>query len=139
LNLCGLFAIPLRQLILACLRARVVIASLFYGKNPHKSFQRFLTRNSINPQNFVKQISFSGYNRKTVYIYKLCGIQENKLYIQITERIEREETENREYGRLLGIEDNYPKYVLRTDEFAGGNYKGIKTMHIADFLLSSEY
>jgi len=65
--------------------------------------------------------------------------QENKLYIQISERIEREETEKREYGRLLGIADNYPKYVLRTDEFAGGNYKGIKTMHIADFLLSAEY
>ena len=65
--------------------------------------------------------------------------QENKLYIQISERIERKETEEREYGRLLEIADNYPKYVLRTDEFAGGNYKGIKTMHIADFLLSTEY
>jgi len=65
--------------------------------------------------------------------------QEHKLYIQISERIEREETEQREYGRLLGIADNYPKYVLRTDDFAGGNYKGIKSMHIADFLLSAEY
>lgn len=65
--------------------------------------------------------------------------QENKLYIQIAQQIEKEETEQREYGRLLGIADNYPKYVLRTDEFAGGNYQGIKTMHIANFLLSSEY
>ncbi|MCL2034541.1 MAG: ATP-binding protein [Oscillospiraceae bacterium] len=65
--------------------------------------------------------------------------QEEKLYIQIAERIELEVTEQREYGRLLSIADNYPKYVLRADEFAGGNYQGIKTMHIADFLLSSEY
>lgn len=65
--------------------------------------------------------------------------QENKLYIQIAQQIQRAETEQREYGRLLGIADNYPKYVLRTDEFAGGNYQGIKTMHIADFLLSQEY
>lgn len=65
--------------------------------------------------------------------------QENKLYIQIAQQIDREETEQREYGRLLDIEDNYPKYVLRTDEFAGGNYQGIKTMHIVDFLLSKEY
>ncbi len=65
--------------------------------------------------------------------------QENKLYIQIAQRIEKDETEEREYGRLLGIADNYPKYVLRTDEFAGGNYQGIKTMHIADFLLNPEY
>jgi len=65
--------------------------------------------------------------------------QENKLYIQIAQQIDREETAQREYGRLLEIADNYPKYVLRTDEFAGGNYQGIKTMHVADFLLSSEY
>ena len=44
-----------------------------------------------------------------------------------------------QYDRLLDIHDNYPKYVLTTDEFSGGNYEGIKTMHIADFLLSSEY
>ena len=65
--------------------------------------------------------------------------QENKLYIQISQRIERKETELREYGMLLDIADNYPKYVLRTDYFAGGNYRGIKTMHIADFLLGTDY
>ena len=65
--------------------------------------------------------------------------QENKLYIQVTQEIGSPETEKREYGRLLDIRDNYPKYVLRTDAFAGGNYEGIKTMHIADFLLSDEY
>ena len=65
--------------------------------------------------------------------------REEKIYIQITEKIEKQETKEREYGNLLSIEDNYPKYVLRTDEFAGGNYNGIKTMHVADFLLSEEY
>lgn len=65
--------------------------------------------------------------------------QENKLYIQVTQEIGSQETEKREYGRLLDIRDNYPKYVLRTDTFAGGNYEGIKTMHVADFLLSKEY
>ena len=64
---------------------------------------------------------------------------DNKLYIQVTLEIGSPETERREYGRLLDIPDNYPKYVLRTDVFAGGNYEGIKTMHIADFLLSDEY
>ena len=65
--------------------------------------------------------------------------QNEKIYVQVTQRIESEETEHREYQRLLDIHDNYPKYVLRADEFAGGNYEGIKTMHIADFLLSDEY
>jgi predicted AAA+ superfamily ATPase len=65
--------------------------------------------------------------------------QENKIYIQITQQITSDKTENREYGRLLAIRDNYPKYVLRIDEFAGGNQNGIKSMNIADFLLSKEY
>ncbi len=62
-----------------------------------------------------------------------------KVYIQVTQKIVLPETEKREYHRLLDISDNYPKYVLRTDEFAGGNYEGIKSMHVADFLLSDEY
>ncbi|MCU6732237.1 ATP-binding protein [Diplocloster agilis] len=82
-----------------------------------------------------------------VYVGKLDNTEidfvavklENKLYIQVTQEIGSPETERREYGRLLDIRDNYPKYVLRADAFAGGNYEGIKTMHIADFLLSDEY
>ena len=65
--------------------------------------------------------------------------QEEKLYLQVAQQIGSPETERREYGRLLEIPDNYPKYVLRTDPFAGGNYEGIKTMHVADFLLSEAY
>lgn len=65
--------------------------------------------------------------------------QNDKLYIQITKEIKSEKTEKREYDRLLEISDNYPKYLLTTDDFAGGNYQGIKTMHVADFLLSNEY
>ena len=65
--------------------------------------------------------------------------QNEKVYVQVTQQIASEKTERREYERLLEIRDNYPKYVLRTDEFAGGNYEGIKTMHVADFLLSDEF
>lgn len=83
----------------------------------------------------------------TVYIGKtgdgevdfVATRQNEKIYVQVTERINSEKTEKREYERLLEIKDNYPKYVLRTDEFVGGNYEGIKTMHVADFLLSEEF
>lgn len=83
----------------------------------------------------------------TVYIGKtndgeidFVAVRQNeKLYVQVTQKIASEKTEKREYERLLQIKDNYPKYVLRADEFAGGNYKGIKTMHVADFLLSTEF
>ncbi|MGM9582623.1 MAG: ATP-binding protein, partial [Phascolarctobacterium sp.] len=61
--------------------------------------------------------------------------QNKTVYVQVTQKIGSYATEEREYARLLGIHDNYPKYVLRMDDFAGGNYKGIITMHVADFLL----
>jgi hypothetical protein len=83
----------------------------------------------------------------TVYIGKtpdgeidFVGSRQNeKIYVQVTQEIKSEKTQKREYDRLLEIYDNYPKYLLRADEFVGGNYEGIKTMHIADFLLSREY
>ena len=65
--------------------------------------------------------------------------QGDKIYVKVTKKIKSEETEKREYDRLLEIRDNYPKYLLTTDSFAGGNYEGIKTMHISDFLLSDEF
>ena len=65
--------------------------------------------------------------------------QNEKIYVQMTQEIKSEKTQKREYEQLLEIKDNYPKYVVLTDDFAGGNYQGIKTMHITDFLLSKEY
>ena len=102
--------------------------------------------------------SVSGMLENTVYLellrrgYEVCigktqngeidfiaTRQSHKLYIQITKEIRSEETEKREYNRLLEIKDNHPKYLLRTDDFADGNHHGIRTMHVADFLLSDEY
>ena len=64
---------------------------------------------------------------------------DSKIYVQVTYSIKNPETEQREYENLLKIKDNYPKFVVRADDFAEGNYKGIKTFHIADFLLSDEF
>ena len=65
--------------------------------------------------------------------------QNEKIYVQVTQEIKSEKTLKREYEQLLEIRDNYPKYVVMADDFAGGNYEGIKTMNIVDFLLSKEY
>lgn len=65
--------------------------------------------------------------------------QNEKIYVQVTQELKTEKTQKREYERLLEIHDNYPKYILTTDAFAGGNYEGIHTMHIADFLLNTAY
>lgn len=65
--------------------------------------------------------------------------QNEKIYVQVTQEIKSEKIQKREYEQLLEIRDNYPKYVVMADNFAGGNYEGIKTMNIVDFLLSKEY
>lgn len=85
-----------------------------------------------------------GYN---VYIGKtkdkeidfVATKQNEKIYVQVTQEIKSEKIQKREYEQLLEIRDNYPKYVMMANDFAGGNYEGIKTMNIVDFLLSKEY
>lgn len=85
-----------------------------------------------------------GYN---VYIGKtkdkeidfVATKQNEKIYVQVTQEIKSEKIQKSEYEQLLEIRDNYPKYVAMADDFAGGNYEGIKTMNIVDFLLSKEY
>lgn len=63
--------------------------------------------------------------------------REEKLYIQVCRTLPENST--REYDNLAEIKDNYPKYIVTLDAFAGGNEKGIKTVHLSDFLLSDMY
>ena len=76
---------------------------------------------------------------RPMYVDKIMAYVDTEKLKEERNVSEEVKTEKREYNRLLEIHYNYPKYVLTTDEFAGGNYEGIKIMHIADFLLSSEY
>ena len=46
-----------------------------------------------------------------------------------------EKTINREFGNLLEIKDNYPKYVISMDDaMSGSDFKGIEHIHIQDFI-----
>lgn len=65
--------------------------------------------------------------------------QNEKIYIQVSQTLNLTATAKREYERLFEMQDNYPKYILTLDDFAGGNINGIKSMHLADFLLSKDY
>ncbi|MCX6230493.1 MAG: ATP-binding protein [Bacteroidetes bacterium] len=58
-----------------------------------------------------------------------------KLYAQVSYLLTDEITINREFGNLMKIEDNYPKYVITMDEVnLFKNYKGINQIHLRDFL-----
>ena len=84
-------------------------------------------------------LQLSDYETDAKEIDFIATRQDQKLYVQIAQSIDTETTREREYGSLLSIGDNYPKYVLTLNDMAGGNYEGIKSMHVADFLLQEEW
>ncbi len=57
-------------------------------------------------------------------------------YYQVALRIDSEETVKREFGNLLKIRDNYPKYLITLDEYEGRSYEGIVHLPLRKFLLS---
>jgi uncharacterized protein len=58
-----------------------------------------------------------------------------KLYVQVALTITDQQTEHREFGNLLLIEDNYPKYVVTlNDTIIGNDYQGIKHLNLLEFL-----
>ena len=59
-----------------------------------------------------------------------------KVYVQVSYMLTNETTIEREFGNLIKIADNYPKYVVTMDEYnAGADYKGITQLHLGSFLL----
>lgn len=58
----------------------------------------------------------------------------DKLYIQVCYLLHDESTILREFGSLLEIRDNYPKYVLYKEGTFKGNYEGIPAIKIEDWL-----
>lgn len=64
----------------------------------------------------------------------VCERGGERLYVQVAYVIADEEVREREFGNLLAIDDNYPKYVVSMDEAAGGSYKGIKHVHVEEFV-----
>lgn len=59
-----------------------------------------------------------------------------KVYVQVAYLLQDKSTIKREYGNLLEINDNYPKYVVSFDTFETPNtYEGIKHFILENFLL----
>ena len=57
-----------------------------------------------------------------------------KIYIQVDLRIVGKPTMEREFGNLLAIKDNYPKYVITLDDYSGASYEGILHIPLRTFL-----
>ena len=67
----------------------------------------------------------------------VCKKMGEKIYVQVTRELSNEDTIEREFRPLLLVKDNYPKYVISTDEFDMSR-DGIKHMNILDFLIDEE-
>lgn len=66
--------------------------------------------------------------------------QGQKVYVQVTYLLADEATRTREFGNLMAIADNYPKYVVSMDEWnAGSNVNGIKHLHLRTFLRLKDF
>jgi predicted AAA+ superfamily ATPase len=60
----------------------------------------------------------------------------DKIYVQVAYMLNNQEIINREFGNLLEVPDNFPKYVVTMDEISEiSTYKGIIRMHVKDFCL----
>jgi len=57
-----------------------------------------------------------------------------KQYFQVALRIEEKDTMKREFGNLLAIKDNFPKYVITLDDYSGTSYEGIQHLPLQEFL-----
>jgi len=63
----------------------------------------------------------------------------NKVYVQVTYKMESKNTVSREFEPLIAIKDHYPKYVVSMDDIWKESISGIKHIHIIDFLLMPDY
>jgi len=64
--------------------------------------------------------------------------QGQKIYIQVAYKLENKETVAREFGNLLSVGDQYPKYVVTMDDFWKDAIEGVVHLYITDFLLKEE-
>ena len=77
------------------------------------------------------------YNNREV---DFVGVQGNeKIYVQVTYRMESDATVEREFAPLLSIGDNYPKFVVSMDDVWQDNIEGVTHRHIADLLIDRSW
>jgi predicted AAA+ superfamily ATPase len=69
----------------------------------------------------------------------VAGKAGSKAYFQVAYLIADQRTHDREFGNLLAIQDNWPKYVVSADEMIGTSFEGIVHLHIRDFLMHTEF
>ena len=66
----------------------------------------------------------------------ICERSDEKIYVQVCYLISDDRVVEREFGNLMLIRDNYPKYVVSMDQIGKTtSHKGIRHMHIREFCM----
>ena len=69
----------------------------------------------------------------------IASKDDHRIYIQAAYMLPDDATIQREFGNLLEIPDNYPKYVVTMDDLlSGGNYQVIRQISLRKFLLAED-
>jgi predicted AAA+ superfamily ATPase len=84
-------------------------------------------------------LQFLGYSTKVGVLGSeeidfVCEKNGEIIYIQVAVTLDEQKTIDREFGNLLKIKDNYPKFVVTRNGFEGNSYKGIPALSLIDFL-----
>ena len=79
------------------------------------------------------KVRIGSYRDKEIDFTAVKG--EETEYYQVSETMLAPETKEREMRPLRSVKDNFPKTVLTLDRFGLGNYDGIQTVNIIDWLL----
>lgn len=61
-----------------------------------------------------------------------------KIYVQVAYKLENEQTIEREFGNLIAIKDQHPKYVVTMDDFWKDSIEGVQHVYITDFLRANK-
>ncbi len=83
---------------------------------------------------------FNGYQihigvNKSMEIDFTASRNAEKIYVQVTYLLNEQSTLEREFGNLIKIEDNYPKYLVAMDAYTTPNtYNGVITKSLRAFL-----
>lgn len=96
-----------------------MLESVVYFELRRRGYEVYIGKNE------TKEIDFVAVRR------------DERIYVQVCRRLPEES--DREVANLLEIKDHYPKYVVTLDELATGNINGVKIVHLADFLLGSDW
>jgi uncharacterized protein len=96
--------------------------------------------NKIIENTILLHLRSSGYqvytgNLGSKEIDFVCERNSERLYIQACYLITDQKVQEREFGNLLQIQDNYPKYVVSMDPVKWDSNDGIQHFRLKDFLL----